>query len=255
LTIYRIYYGGTIPVALRFGENPETYLFPKDALTKPFKYFELALKTENGMAFHEGMTKCVQLREITAEGFARLLKWLQTYPKAINDWGTNSSDSIDHMLQVIIAADYLQLEADIFRFLEAYVFKCLGNVLLQDRRNLTAAHIKLVYSHAAFKSMRILKRFTAAAVRPFLQQALLNGADNKLKDKLAPGHRNREEWIQIVKHSVELWKKHDGYALEVMYHVSRTITRGLPIICDPLDCDRWAKHVPDLGFSTKFTIS
>lgn len=242
-------------MALKFGEDPETYLFPMDALTKPFKYFALALKTENGMAFHEGMTKCVQLREIGAEGFARLLKWLQTHPKGVNDWGINSSDSIDHMLQIVIAADYLQLEPDLFRFLEAYIFKCLGNVLLQDRRNLTAAHIELVHSHAAFKSMKIWKRFAAAGVRPFLQQSLLNGADNKLKEKLAPGHRNMEKWIQIVKHSVDLWKKHDAYALEVMCYVSRTITRGLPIISDPLDCERWAKNVPDLGFSTKFTIS
>jgi hypothetical protein len=154
---------------------------------------------------------------------------LQTDLDVFHDCGT-----ISHLLQAIIAADYLGLEKGSFTGFENYVIERLAVVLLQDRRKLIPTYLDLVETHCAFRNKKIWRFFGKAGVRPFLQEFMKEGPDKETdfgaitsRDTIPRrGHPQQEAWLEILRHCAELRKCNKAYALEVTEQVSSTLQLG-----------------------------
>jgi hypothetical protein len=162
-------------VKVTFGSDETAYAFPEEVLMDKFKYFSSALQRNNdGPVFVEGKIQAIHIHDVTARSFARLFKWVQADLGVFHDCGT-----ISHLLQAIIAADYLGLEKRFFTGFENYVIERLAVVLLQDRRKLIPTYLDLVETHSAFRNKKIWRFFGKAGVRPFLQEFMKEEPDKE----------------------------------------------------------------------------
>ncbi|KAB5551103.1 hypothetical protein GE09DRAFT_1124903 [Coniochaeta sp. 2T2.1] len=170
-------YFGTIPVAVRCGSDDKTYVFPKEVLTQNFEFFRNELQNvddandDDDDAAPKGAPG-VNLPDITAAAFARLLRWTQADESDRED-AANPPDgdhTIDELLDEIVAASYLGLDS--IDELETHICCLISTILLKDRRKLTAEHILRTETHDAFRHVTngggVAKVFRKAGVRPLL---------------------------------------------------------------------------------------
>lgn len=222
-----------------------------------FRYFESALRRdEDQPVFIEGRTDCVHLEDITTRAFSRLFRFVGTQPYVYNDCA-----DMDHLLDAILAADYLGLKN--FAQHEVHIVERLRLLLLEDRRRLTAAHLELVATHNAFKNTRVWRTFAKAGVKPFLQESMLeleytsekgkkHGRDTTFPGRAPYGEGYFPEvWKSILEHCRDLRRSNKDYAADVMEQLSKTLKRGREDIFGGHDSHTYCEegHMPALSYS------
>lgn len=235
---FRAKFSGNRSICVKFRTDEKQYFFSEKVLIDNFTYFESALRRgqSNEGVFIEGCTDTVHLEEISTRAFARLFRFVQAEPYVYTDCA-----DLDHLLQAVIAADYLGLKN--FSHHEKHICERLRLLLLEDRRKLTAAHLELVPTHDAFKHTRVWEVFAKAAAKPFLMESMLDYeykpdwlvGCNKQEFKRTGRYLGRgpygscmfpETWESELRHCRDLRRNNKDYNLEVVDWVSWTLTKG-----------------------------
>lgn len=210
----------------------EKFTFPRETLTKYFRYFRNALQTKGdeslfveGEANHE-----IHLQEIKAEVFSHLFQYVTGDLRHRESCNYKLTTNITTLLEAIIAADYLHLDCEEWNFggFTNSIHGMIRQLLLGDHSKVVVDHVQLVQTHPAFQSKKIWRLFAKAGVRPYLQQYMLFSShmDSELSDLVPIGYQTVEDWYDVIRHHIKLRQANDQYALEVMKEVSRTLFIG-----------------------------
>ncbi|KAB5551102.1 hypothetical protein GE09DRAFT_1240244 [Coniochaeta sp. 2T2.1] len=223
---------GEEAVSVLFGSDNLPTIFPASVLTRRFAYFRSALqKHGNSPTFSEGASRKICLQDIAAHTFARIARYaLSPKPSDVkfDNWGiTEPHDTVRSLLDALIAADYLGLDA--FTSFEKWVAERLALLLLFSRISLTSDHTRLIASHTAFRSKLIWRVVVASGVRPFLQEHMTPAPDHGCgSDKRpSPAHCTQSLWKDNLAHCRQLRADDQEYGLGVAAEISTTLKAGV----------------------------
>lgn len=230
-----LYGGGNGSIAIRFGDDPDIYDFPKGLLTSYFLYFRLALRThsDTGEAvFAEGDSQQVlHLEDVDIAAFATLHRWVSAHATDGSNpmsffwiWAEPAEKDVGHLLRVAVAADYLGL--DCFAELEEWLNQGFALSVLEDRRVVTQEVLDMIREHSAFRSGLLWRTIAKAGVRPALQEYVLALPDG---EGHGCGHKDGfVEWEKVLKYCRELRgrKGNAEYAAAVLEEITATLLAG-----------------------------
>ncbi|KAB5551104.1 hypothetical protein GE09DRAFT_1240250, partial [Coniochaeta sp. 2T2.1] len=216
-------YGGTCAITLTFQDTDQKYLIPRELLVKGFSYLKGALRANaDRPVFLEGQNRSLKFDDISSHTFALLVR----YALAPYSFTLENCDSVDRLLEALVAGDYLGVTS-LIEFTK-YGTARLAVELLIDRRKLTSAHLDLVALHNTSSNgwaRAVWHMFVKAGARPTAQDFYADlEKDSPLRRDFKggvsgasprPGHKDVEEWIDIVRHCRRLRKASGNYALQV----------------------------------------
>ncbi|KAB5580198.1 hypothetical protein GE09DRAFT_1212650 [Coniochaeta sp. 2T2.1] len=225
-------------VSVLFGSDKLPRAFPGYFLTNRFAYFRSALRKHgDSPTFSEGVTRKICLQDIAAHTFARIARYaLSSKPSDVNfDKAgiTEPHDTVTSLLDALIAADYLGMDA--FTSFEKMLAERLALLLLFSRLSLSSDHTRLIASHTAFRSKLIWRVVVASGVRPFLQEHISPAPDHGCgSDKIPPpAHCMQSLWKCILVHCRQLRSDDKKYGLDVAAELSTTLKDGVGFKAPP----------------------